>query len=107
MTLTLWKSNISRPVTWPNIYALASSLDQSLLRQKIILCDICKKMIPVPDKKNIPMGKMDLVFSIVLKIHLQFQQGLPKRYINSHGVCVTFLQKESVCVMKIVILELK
>ena len=60
-------------------------------------------MIPVRDKKIIPQGKIDLVFAIVLKIHLQFQQALPKSYINSHGVCVTFLQKESMCVMKRVI----
>ena len=64
-------------------------------------------MIPVRDKKNIPKGKIDLVFPIVLKIHFQFQQALPKRYINSHGVYVTFLQKESVCVMKRVVLQLK
>ena len=36
-------------------------------------------MIPVRDKKNIPKGKIDLVFPIVLKIHFQFQQALPKR----------------------------
>ena len=63
-------------------------------------------MILARDKKNIPKGKIDLVFPVVLKIHLQFQQALPRRYNNSHGVCVTFLQKESVCVMKRAILEL-
>ena len=57
-------------------------------------------MIPVPDKKNIPKGKIDLLFPIILKIHLQFQQSLPKRYIDSHRACVTFLQKISVCVEK-------
>ena len=30
------------------------------------------------DKKNICKGKIDLVFLIVLKIHLQFPQFLPK-----------------------------
>ena len=57
-------------------------------------------MIPVPDEKNIPKEKIDLLFPIVLKIHLQFQQSLPKRYFDSHRVCVTFLQKISVCVEK-------
>ena len=58
-------------------------------------------MIPVRDKKSIPKGKINLVFPIFLKIHLQFQQALPKCYINSHEVCVPFLRKESVWVLSI------
>ena len=63
-------------------------------------------MIPVRDKKNIPKAKRDLPFPTVLEIHLQFQQAVPKRYIISNEVCGSFLQKESVLVMKRVILEL-
>ena len=84
---------MSRPVTCPNTYALTSYLDQSLVRYEIILCDICKKMIPVRQKKNIPKGKMDLVFPRLLKIPLHFQQALPKRNINSHGVSLIFIEK--------------
>ena len=50
-------------------------------------------MIPVRDKKNIPKAKRDLPFPIVLKIHLQFQQALPKCSINSNEVCGCFFAK--------------
>ena len=50
-------------------------------------------MIPVRQKKNIPKGKMDLVFPRLLKIPLHFQQALPKRNINSHGVSLIFIEK--------------
>ena len=51
--------------------------------------------------------KIDLVFHIVLRSHFQFQQTLSKSYIGCNGVYVTFLQKESVYVMKRAILALK
>ena len=54
-------------------------------------------MILVQDKETI----------IALKIHIRFQQVLPKRYISCHGVYVTFLQKQSVYVMKRAILARK
>ena len=48
-------------------------------------------MIPVRDKKNIPKGKIDLVFPVVLKMHLQFQQAVPKRwrdfFVKGISVC--------------------
>ena len=37
-----------------------------------------------------PKGQADVALSIVLKIHFQFQQSLPKRYISFHGVSMTF-----------------
>ena len=44
-------------------------------------------------QENNPKEQTDLVLSIVPKIHFQFQQSLPKRYISFRGVLVTFFVK--------------
>ena len=64
-------------------------------------------MVPVRDKKIIIREKLILFLLIFLKIHFQFQQALPKRYISCHGVYVTYFQILSVYATKRMILALK
>ena len=66
--------------TWVNL----------LLDKKIILCDVCKKMVPLRDQKTIIREKL---FSTVLKKHFQFQQALPKHCISCQNVYLKLLQK--------------
>ena len=55
-----------------------------LLEKNIILCDICKNVIP--DKKNSPNGQIEMKLPIILKVHFHFQQALCEPLICCHGV---------------------